>query len=202
MDAGNKNLRENVMKLNNKYYILRHGEAKSNAKGIVSCLPEKFKNPLTRKGASQIKSAVDKLINKNINLIFASPLLRTTQTAEIVGKALKIKIKSDKRLREINLGIFEGKSREKFFDIFPKFSEALFYNKPRCGESWTDCRKRLENLLKEIDKKYKNKNILIISHGDPLWLLEGLVKGINNKDLIAKKKKLFLKTGKFKKLSR
>jgi broad specificity phosphatase PhoE len=26
------------------------------------------------------------------------------------------------------------------------------------------------NFLKEIDKKYKNKKILIVSHGDSLWL--------------------------------
>ena len=164
------------MKLNNKYYILRHGEAKSNAKGIVSCLPEKFKNPLTRKGASQIKSAVDKLINKNINLIFASPLLRTTQTAEIVGKALKIKIKSDKRLREIGFGIFNSKSVKSFEKYF-KSSQERVKRKVPGGENYEEVLKRVFSFLAEIDKKYKDKNILIVSHQAPLLLLSGKVKG-------------------------
>src|SRR5882724_5137403 len=98
------------MKLNNKYYILRHGQALSNVKGIISCWPETFKNPLTPHGKATIKeSAVFlqkllKLHGKTLDFIFASDLLRTRQTAEIVGKTLNIKPKFDKRLREIGFG--------------------------------------------------------------------------------------------------
>ena len=42
------------MNLNNKYYLLRHGEAISNAKNIISSWPEKFRNYLTGKGKEQI----------------------------------------------------------------------------------------------------------------------------------------------------
>ena len=106
------------MKLKNHYYIMRHGQAKSNVKSIVSSWPEKFNNPLTKKGVSEIKKAAGKLKGKNINFIFASPLLRTRETAEIVGKVIGVKPKIDKRLREIDFGTFNYKPVEEFGKYF------------------------------------------------------------------------------------
>ena len=63
------------MKLNNKYYVLRHGEAVSNVKDIVSCWPEKFNNPLTKKGVVKINRAASQLEKKKIDLIFHSSIL-------------------------------------------------------------------------------------------------------------------------------
>jgi len=39
-------------------------------------------------------------------------------------------------------------------------------------------------VLKEIENNFENKNVLIVSHGDPLWLLEGYMKGKSNEELI------------------
>ena len=79
-----------MAKLNNKYYLLRHGEALSNVKNVVSSWPETFKNPLTAKGKEQIAESAKKLKSKGVNLIFASDLLRTKQSADIVAKALNL----------------------------------------------------------------------------------------------------------------
>jgi len=80
----------------NQYYLLRHGHSIRNLKDIADCWPEKIYSPLTAKGRGQAKRAAEKLSNKKIDLIFASDLLRTKQTAEIVGKRLKIKPRFDK----------------------------------------------------------------------------------------------------------
>jgi broad specificity phosphatase PhoE len=164
------------MKLKNKYYILRHGEALSNVRDIVSSWPEKFENHLTNKGKKTIKESAEKLKDKNINLIFSSDLLRTRQTAEIVGKKLKIKPKLDKRLREINFGVFSGGSIEKMWNYF-KGEEERIKKAPAKGESYPKILKRMMSFLKDTDKKYKGKNILIISHEGPLFLLQGKVMG-------------------------
>lgn len=164
------------MKLNNKYYILRHGEAISNVKDIVSCWPEKFENPLTEAGVTKIKNVVGELKNKNIDLIFASPLLRTEQTAKIVGGALKIKPKIDKRLREIDFGVFNGEPEDEFIEYFRSRKERLNKGAPK-GESYANALKRIWIFFQGIDKKYKEKNILIVSHQAPLLLLLGKIKG-------------------------
>jgi len=38
--------------------------------------------------------------------------------------------------------------------------------------------------INDIENSFEDKNILIVSHGDPLWLLEGYLKGKSNEDLL------------------
>jgi broad specificity phosphatase PhoE len=56
------------------------------------------------------------------------------------------------------------------------------------------------NFLKKIDKINNNKTILIISHGHPLWLLEGAVKNWSFEEMIKKRKSNYIQVGEFKKL--
>ena len=165
------------MNLNNKYYLLRHGEAISNAKNIISSWPEKFRNYLTGKGKEQINISAKNLKNKNIILIFASDLLRTKQTAEIVGGVLKIRPKFDKRLREIDFGNLNGRPSEEL--LYLGFEKKRFKHSIKNSETYEDVLKRVADFLGDIDKKYKDKIILIISHQCPLWILENKVKGFS-----------------------
>lgn len=180
------------MKLKNKYFILRHGQTAYQTEKrnlIIYPWPEISPIKLTKKGREQVKKAVKILSGKKIDLIFASDFFRTRQTAKIAAEKIKRKIHLDKRLRDIDLGIFKGKTKAEFYRDFPiSSSQKRFHQKPPGGESWFDCRKRMLNFLMYINKKYKGKNILIISHGDPLWLLEGAIKGWSFKKMIEMKK--------------
>lgn len=198
------------MKLKNNYFILRHGFSLSNFKGIGSCWPEKQKIPLTEKGIKQINQAVKKIKLKKIDLIFHSDLLRTKQTAQIVGQALKIKPEKDERLREVNVGIFNGKKINKIGEFWGKqiklspleHYEKRFHKAPPQGETYFEIEKRLTNFLKEKEKKYRNKNILIVSHGRPLSLLEKIVKNYDLKKFVKRiVEKKEIKTGEFRKLN-
>ena len=172
------------MKLKNKYYIMRHGQAKSNVKAICSCWPEKFKNPLTLLGEEMVRESAEKLKAKldlegqTIDLIFCSDLLRGKQTGLLVGKIFDIKPKFDKRLREINFGIFNGEHLEKMWKYFKTEKERI-KSAPAKGETYNQILDRMMNFLKEIDKKYKDRNILIISHEGPLGLLQARVSGLS-----------------------
>lgn len=169
------------MRLRNKYYILRHGEAISNVKNINSSWPEKFRNLLTQKGISQIKEVAKKLKKIKPDFIFSSDLLRAKQTSEIVGKSLKIKLIFDKRLREIGFGSLNGKSAEEL--LYLSFAKRDHKRKSGKGETYNDVLKRVYNFMVEINRKYKGKKILIVSHQCPLWVLEGKINGISFKKI-------------------
>jgi isoleucyl-tRNA synthetase len=177
----------------NKYFILRHGEADSNKMNVASSYPEKLDIRLTARGRKQIEKAASELKKKKIDLIFSSDLRRTKETAEIISKALKLPVKFDERLREYNLGVFNGEPSEKFHDFIGdeinKFSKA-----PEEGETLSDVRKRMMDFVLELEKKHKNKNILIVGHGDPLWALEGAAQGFDEKQTVELRKK-YIKTG-------
>lgn len=189
----------NYMKLNNQYFILRHGQTIYQKKKRKMTYPWPDNPPvkLTREGKKQIKEVAKKLKNFGIDLIFSSDIFRTRKSAEIVKKELGLKVNFDKRLRDINLGIYHDRLKEEFYRDFPDLGKR-FYQRPEKGESWNDVKKRLKNFLKDIEKKYKNKKILIVSHGDPLWLFEGIIKGWSNKGQLDHKD-TYIKVGELRK---
>lgn len=198
------------MKLRNQYFVLRHGESLRNVEKRASCWPEKIKSPLTDKGIRQIKKTAKILKKKNIDLIFSSDLLRTKQTAGIVAKELGLKVKLDKRLREVNVGALNNRpiaEIRSFWDKkgnlpYSEYTKRRYKIAPPKGENYTQMEKRMFVFLKEMEKKYKGKNILIVSHQRPITLLE---KALNNYSLekltriIVDNKEI--KTGEMRKLS-
>jgi len=165
------------MKLKNTYYILRHGEAVSNVKSINSSWPEKFYNPITKNGEKQINKSLKNLKGHQIDFIFSSDLLRTKQTAKLVSKSLKVKLKFDKRLREIDFGSLNGKPNGKTLEQLFHSKLATKNHKIKKVETYQSVLKRIASFLREVEKIYKGKNILIVSHQAPLWILENKVNG-------------------------
>lgn len=191
-----------IMELNNTYFILRHGEAKSNKERFCSGWPEKIRSPLTEKGRKQIKDLIPNLKKENIDLIFSSDLLRTKQTAQIVAKSLGLKVDFDKRLREVDYGIFNGRSAQEWYDYFGDRDEAeRVIKRPPKGENWKDIKKRMLHFLKDIDKKYKDKNILIVSHQSPLRILQAVMESSSMNGMDHNhKEKLGIKTGELRRM--
>jgi len=182
----------------NKFYVVRHGEAESNALGIISC---NIKTPhhLTEEGREQAKEVSVKLKDKKIDLIFCSPFLRTKETAEIIIEGLgfdKSKIIFDDRLHEVNVGFMDGRTDAEYQAYFGS-REEKFWKTPEGGESHTDVKKRMTDFVYDIDSKYQGKNILIVSHNTPIWLMFGGVAGMIPKDIIAVREsgKPFVKNG-------
>jgi len=101
--------------------------------------------------------------------------------AEIIGKK---EIIYDTRLRDINWGVFAGKDKEQAWSFFNNNALEKFETPPPQGESWNQCLERMVGILREIENNFQNKTILIVSHGDPLWLLEGYVKELSKEELV------------------
>ena len=187
--------------MQNTYFILRHGQTSHQLKKERICYPWPEPSPilLTEKGKKQIKVVAKKLKKEKIDLIYSSDMPRTRQTAGIVARELKLEVIFDSQLRDINTGIFRGQPQKKFQKYFSRPEELFFKPVPK-GESWNEVKKRMVNFLKKIDKKYKNKKILIVSHGDPLWLLAGAVKGWKIGDFMKNREVNYIKTGELRKL--
>lgn len=166
-----------MLKLNNRYLLLRHGQATSNLNPRwIAAWPEKQKvSRLTLKGIKQIKKDSQFFKKVGLDFIFSSDLIRTRETAKIVSQATKAPVIYKKEFRELNAGIFKDQPisnyRKYFYNHVDRFAK-----RPPKGENLNECKKRMFQAFQEINKKYKNKNILIVGHGDPLWLLEGAIK--------------------------
>lgn len=185
----------------NKYFFVRHGQNTHQAKypDIVYFWPDG--NPpyqLTEQGKEEAEKAGD-LIKKKIDVVFSSDILRCRETAKIVAQAIGSDVSDiiyDTRLRDWNWGDFGGKSKNELWGFYNNDKIKAFDIPIPGGESLNQLQERLLNLLSEIEEEFENKNILIVSHGDPLWLLQGYMKGIDDKkELLEKRTELMLKTG-------
>ncbi len=175
-------LKKHTKKSGNRYFFMRHGEAESNVKGMVACRVEDNDN-LIEAGKQQVLSSAKQLKEKNIDLIFSSDILRTKETAEIVKKEISTEkeIIFDKRLREWNVGKFDGKTWHEY-KKFARQHDDWYSFIPEGGESFKDIKIRVFDFIYELENKYQGKNILIVTHQAPIVvILKGLDK-LNDED--------------------
>ncbi len=176
--------------LNNEYYLLRHGKNihQTEKKDIVYGYPDD--NPpcaLIEEGVLEARRAGEFLKDKSIDYIFSSDALRTRQTSEEVSRIIEYdpnKIIYDLRLRDNNWGIFNGRSKKEVWDYYENERIKAFSIPPPHGESWHDCQNRIIDFFEEIESGYSGRTILIVSHSNPLWLLEGALKGLSDQQML------------------
>ncbi len=191
-----------TMTLNNRYFLLRHGEPTWKYLEIIYPVGNATSIGLSRRGRLQTKSIAKKLRGQKIDLIISSPYRRTRETAMIVAKELGLGVVFDKRLVDSKMGIYCGRPKAQYFLDFSKDPRKRFNKRPLGGESWQDVQKRAKEFLKSVEKKYQKKRILIVGHGDPLWLLEGEIRGWGNQKVLSLPfiKKHFIKVGELRRL--
>lgn len=146
-----------------KIFIVRHGQTDWNLHAKM----QGHKNiALNKTGIKQAKQAARALANKKIQAIYCSDLKRAKQTAQIISKQTGAPIIFSPALRELDLGEFEGKTREQAKQLHPEFFVAReknpFHAKRPGGESYADAQKRVLPMLKKI--LASNKTVCIVSH--------------------------------------
>jgi isoleucyl-tRNA synthetase len=165
-------LKQKTKKSGNAYYVMRHGETENNLKGIVSSNVNS-EDCLTDHGHTQVQKTAEELKEKHIDLIVTSPFVRTKESAEIVAETLgldKDSIVYDDRLHEMSLPMYEGRTWKEYHSDFPKTVEN-FGVSPQGNESYDLIKRRATSILYDLEKTYKDKNILIVTHGGPAWLM-------------------------------
>ena len=144
-------------------YFVRHG-AYENPDYIFPHSEKGF--PLSEEGKRQVKKLGAYFFDKQITAIFSSPILRTRQTAEILGSALHLPVVTDARLREVRTNL-EGISMKKFDDTNGELSY-LPENLATGAETMEALASRIYGFVEEKRKEYEGKSVLVVTHGDPM----------------------------------
>ncbi len=178
----------------NNYWVMRHGEAENNVLDLIDSGSGNFH--LTSKGKREVELSISKLKkelalkHQKIDFIISSDILRTKETGKIDEKILSgSNFEIDKRLEEIHLGPgLSGCHDEKYHKFFPTY-ESKFEKRPDKGESLRDLRTRLWNFMRDLENKYQDKNILIVTHEYPIWMLFEISEGWSEKRAVLEKEK-------------
>lgn len=182
----------------NRYLMLRHGEAESNRQNLQVDSENGYS--LTDKGRRQAEEAADRLKGEKIDLILSSHVARCRETAEIIGQKLGLKLQVCPELGERKFGQANERSDEEYRKYFACPDEYLTKSAPG-GETGLEVRRRVYDFLKQQDRKHRGKNILIVSHRGPLRSLQSACAGLTDKEHTARRSELGMELGEIRELN-
>ncbi|CAF0875815.1 unnamed protein product [Adineta ricciae] len=174
----------NVNSLRNQYIGVRHGESEANVAHLISSHPPVGTNihGLSPTGQKQVventKSFLESSSPNASYVIISSDFRRARETAEILASTLSLSngnkpdVQLDPRLRERFFGIYDGTSDENYELIWKTDEDNPTKNVTDQVEPPESVRERTTALVKELEDKYENQTIFLVSHGDSLQILQ------------------------------
>lgn len=152
-------------------YIVRHGETRSNVEGLLQGWTN---DPLNKNGIKLAEITGRGMRNVHFDACISSPLLRARQTAEIIlresGNGL-VSISFDDRIKEINMGNWEGKKfrpGEREVDeneIKMFFTDPFHFRGCPGGETIQQVCVRTQAFLKSLASNDDGRTYLLTTHG-------------------------------------
>jgi broad specificity phosphatase PhoE len=166
------------MTFKNQIYIVRHGQSQNNIREIESGkFQTQKKYGLTDLGRAQVISSALKY--KDFDMIYSSPFRRTLETAQLFAKYSECNVFENELLQEFDVGVYDEKPYSMMETYIHAPSNNIKEFPVRDGESWDQMYDRVKKFLDLLDINYKNKKILVVSHGSPVEAMIQVAQGIN-----------------------
>lgn len=162
-----------------KIILVRHGRTAWHAEGRYAGTTDV---PLDEVGIQQADRVADRLKSAKIDIVFSSPLSRCLELAGKVADSHGLEVVVDDRLRELDLGRWDGEMLE---DIVKRDGEILkrWTKDPTSvtipgGESLMAVQERSMDWLNEASARYGDGLLLASSHGGPIRAIVTSVIGL------------------------
>lgn len=146
-------------------HLLRHGEHGLLGRVLAGRMPGVG---LTERGRGEIAAAADRLAGEGIAAIYASPLQRTRETAEIVASRLGLPVEFRDDVMELDFGEWTGAT----FDAIRADPRWVSWSQHRSlatipgGESMREVQRRVVEAVLDISDRHRDEAVVIVSHGD------------------------------------
>jgi broad specificity phosphatase PhoE len=161
-------------------YLLRHGETTySQTGGFCGDLdPE-----LTDDGLQMAQAFANKYQSLNWNAVYVSPMKRTIATAAPLCEAIGQKMEFREGLKEIRYGKWEGQTaafvKATYANDYMRWLAEPAWNPPTGGETAVQIASRASLVISEIEEKYQEGNVLIVSHKATIRIILCALLGID-----------------------
>ena len=163
-----------------RVFLVRHGATILSAEDRFAGETDVL---LSDEGRRQTLALANRLRRESISAIYASPMKRTRETAEVLAAPHGIPVVIRDGLREISHGRWEGKSRSEVEEQFPDeylcWQEDPFSFAPAGGETGLAVTARALPDLLAIVAENQGRCALIVSHKATIRLLISNVLGFD-----------------------
>ncbi len=161
---------------------MRHGESFANRRGLIA---SKAVNALdnyglTSIGKEQTNSAAASSVLTSQTIIISSDYLRARETAETVAKELlcDTPVTLSALLRERDFGQYELSNDTNYSQVW-KHDLHHPNGSKNSVETVTQVLARMNRLITDLERKFESEQLLLVSHGDVLQILDTQYRGLN-----------------------
>jgi probable phosphoglycerate mutase len=123
--------------------------------------------------------------------VLCSPYTRATSTAETAIRAagLDLELIRDERLRERDLGAFDGFTGQGIRAKFPEETTrrkrlGKFYYRPPSGESWADVAFRVRSVTEMLELRYPDRHVLVVTHQAVTMLFRYVLENLTEAEVL------------------
>ncbi len=170
-----------------RIFLVRHGQTQQHREKMFI---GQYDVSLSGEGRAQAERAGQEMarLRPETEVIYTSDLARAVESAEILGRQLRMSRRTEMRLaprrglREISLGSWDGRPvreiREKYPEQYRKRGEDIFTFKTGNGaENFYDMQYRAVKALREILEEDERRDVVIVAHSGVIRALENNLRG-------------------------
>ncbi len=145
--------------------LVRHAESSWNAAGRWQGHADP---PLSERGVTQANALARELASEPIDRIVSSDLRRAAETAAILGRARGLEPLLEPRLRELDLGAWEGLTRDEIAataqDALRCFDAGDLDVRPGGGETLREIERRVRFAVRELVEAHAGRRLAVVTH--------------------------------------
>lgn len=134
--------------------------------------------PLAPLGEQQADALAREIAARGgVDAIVSSPLLRTLQTAERVAHSTGASVDIEPGIAECSFGVWDGLTFAEVSERWPQDLAAWLASTdvaPPGGESFAECRDRVDQARRDLLTRHAGQRVAVISHVSPIKLMTGI----------------------------
>ena len=160
--------------------LVRHGETQWNREGRWQGQADP---PLNEQGRLQARRTAAELRVRQLEHLHSSDLRRAMETAHIIGIELGLAVVPDRRLREMNLGRWQGMLstdiKTQYPEEFRRWHESPLTTQPPDGEDLRTLAGRVLEAISEIAMHHPGGWVGVVAHELPIAVVLARARGID-----------------------
>ena len=148
--------------------LIRHGATDANLQRPYVLQGRSLNGPLSQTGIEQVSAAGEFLKNFPIDHVYASPMVRAQQSAELIATHHGHTVKTVDEIIEVDVGDWEAKSWDKIMEEDPDHYRQFMANPSEVpykgGECYRDVQQRVVPAMTNLAADHLGEMVVVVAH--------------------------------------